>query len=73
MEYVKDVLNYYFKYFLYLFVFTIVPALFLGLFFDPFGMYEFVFEYHNLTLLTFADFFSATSKMAEILSTNVST
>ncbi len=59
MEYVKDVLNYYFKYFLYLFVFTIVPALFLGLFFDPFGMYEFVFEYHNLTLLTFADFFSA--------------
>jgi len=57
MEYVKNVLGYYFRNFLYLVSFAVLPAIFVGLLLKPFGMFEFAFEYHNLTLQNFGDFF----------------
>ncbi len=57
MEYVKNVLGYYFKNFPYLVVFAIIPAVFVGMLLKPFGIFEFAFEYHNLTLNNYGDFF----------------
>lgn len=57
MEYVKNVLGYYFRNFIYLSVFAIVPAVFVGLLLKPFGIFEFAFEFHNLTLSNYGDFF----------------
>ena len=59
MEYVKDVLGYYIKNFVYLLIFAVIPATFLGLFIQPFGLYDFVYSYHDSTLATFGDFFMA--------------
>ncbi len=57
MEYVKNVLGYYFKNFLYLVVFAVIPAVFVGLLLKPFGIFEFAFEYHNLTIKNYGDLF----------------
>lgn len=57
MEYVKNVLGYYFRNFHYLILIVLAPALFVGLLLRPFGMFEFAFEYHNLSLQSFGDFF----------------
>ena len=57
MEYVKNVLGYYFRNFLYLIIFAVVPAIFVGLLLKPFGIFEFAFEYHNLTLNNYGEFF----------------
>ncbi len=57
MEYVKNVLGYYFRNFLYLIIFAAAPAIFVGLLLKPFGIFEFAFEYHNLTLNNYGDFF----------------
>lgn len=57
MEYVRDVLGYYFKNFFYLILLALVPAVFLGLLVEPFGIYQFVFDYHDMTFFTFGDFF----------------
>jgi len=57
MEYVKNVLGYYFKNFLYLIIFATVPAVFVGVFLKPFGIFEFAFEYRGLALNNYGDFF----------------
>lgn len=57
MEYVKNVLGYYFKNFLYLIIFAAAPAVFVGLLLKPFGIFEFAFEYRSLTLNNYGNFF----------------
>ncbi len=59
MNYVKDVLGYYFKNFLFILVFAIVPAVAMGLLLQPFALFEFLYNYPSYKLLTFGDMFYA--------------
>ncbi len=57
MEYVKNVLGYYFRNFHYLVLFAVAPAILVGLLLKPFGIFEFAVRYDNLTLYNYGDFF----------------
>lgn len=59
MNYLKEVFRYYFKNFLYIAVFMIIPAVFIGLLLRPFALYEFLAKYPTLSLQNFGDFYLA--------------
>ncbi len=59
MNYSKEVFGYYFKNFLYIAVFMIIPAVFIGLLLRPFALYEFLAKYPTLSLDNFGDFYLA--------------
>ena len=59
MNYVKDVLSYYFKNFIYILVLVIGPAVFFGFLLRPFALFDFLYNYPNLTLNSFGDFYLA--------------
>lgn len=59
MNYLKEVLNYYVKNFLYIAVFCLIPAIFCGLLLKPFAMFEFIANYPNITINNFGDLFMA--------------
>lgn len=59
MNYLKEVLNYYGKNFLYIAVFCLAPAIFCGLLLKPFAIFEFIANYPNLTINNFGELFSA--------------
>lgn len=59
MNYLKEVLNYYLKNFLYIIVFCIIPVVFISLLLKPFSLFEFVVQYPNYTITNFSDFYLA--------------
>lgn len=59
MNYIKDVLNYYLKNFIYILVITIIPAVILGLIANPFALAEFLANYPSYKITTFGDLFFA--------------
>ncbi|MBQ7977226.1 MAG: hypothetical protein IJ301_01315 [Clostridia bacterium] len=59
MNYLKEVLNYYGKNFIYIAVFCLIPAIFCGFLLKPFAMFEFIAKYPELTINTFGDLFGA--------------
>ena len=59
MNYLKEVLNYYFKNFIYITIFCIIPIVFLSLLLKPFALFEFVVEYPNYTITDFGGFYLA--------------
>ena len=59
MNYLKEVLSYYGKNFLYIAVFMIIPAVFIGLLLRPFALFEFLAAYPSLTLNGFDEFYLA--------------
>lgn len=58
MENIKSTISYYFKNWLGIFVFMILPALYIGLLLKPFGLIEFLWAYPTLDITSFSDFFS---------------
>lgn len=56
---IGSVLNYYVKSFLYIMIFVIAPAVFIGVFLRPFSMIEMLFRYPVLEIGTFGDLFCA--------------
>ena len=59
MNYLKEVLNYYFKNFGWLALFVCIPVLFFGLILHPFKMFEFLINYPNGVYNGFGDFWNA--------------
>ncbi len=57
MNYLKDVLLYYGKNFVYMLIFCISPAVFIGLLMQPFALFEFLAKYPSLTINNFGEFF----------------
>ena len=57
MKYFKSIILYYFKNFWFLMLFSIIPAVFVGLLLKPFQFVQFLYAYPSLTLGNFADFF----------------
>ena len=55
----RNVLSYYFKNILYLLLFAVVPAVFLGLLIHPFSLIEMLFDYPNLQSYGFGAFFQS--------------
>ena len=53
----RSVLSYYFKNILYMLLFAIGPAVFIGLLIQPFGFIEMLYGYSQMTSYTFSDFF----------------
>ena len=53
----RKVLSYYFKNILYMLLFAVAPALFLGFLVHPFSIIEMLYNYPNMTSFSFADFF----------------
>jgi len=54
---VGSVLDYYMKNFLYIMIFVLAPAIFIGIFLRPFSMIEMLCDYPSLELNTFGDLF----------------
>lgn len=59
MNYLKDILNYYCKNFIYVVIFCVAPAIFIGALLKPFSLFQFVVEYPNYTLMNFGQFYTA--------------
>ena len=55
---IGSVLNYYVKNFLYIMIFVIAPAIFIGVFLEPFSMIEMLCKYPSLEISTFGDLFN---------------
>ena len=55
----RKVLSYYFKNILYMLLFAVIPAVFLGLLVHPFSIVEMLYNYPQMTSFSFADFFGA--------------
>ena len=58
MNFVKNVLNYYFKNFIYIILFTIVPAIYFGALLHPFALFEFLPKYTYTDINTFGNLFN---------------
>lgn len=54
---ISSVLDYYIKNFLYIIIFVIAPAIFIGVFLKPFSMIEMLCRYPGLDINTFGDLF----------------
>lgn len=52
-----NVLSYYFKNILFMLLFAIAPAVFIGLLIQPFGLIEMLYNYPSMTSFSFGDFF----------------
>ncbi len=59
MNYLKEVLNYYFKNLGWLALFVCIPVLFFGVILHPFKMFEFLIAYPNGKYASFGDFWNA--------------
>ena len=58
MKYIKLSFKYLFKNFLYIFLLAIIPAGFLGALTSPFKIFEFMTDYKNIKVDSFADIFN---------------
>ena len=57
MRYIKLSFKYLIKNILFLFLLSLVPAIFIGSLLSPFKFLEFINNYPKLTITAFADFF----------------
>ena len=55
----RNVLSYYFKNILYMLLFAVAPAVFLGLLINPFALIEMLVNYPNMESYTFGAFFTS--------------
>ncbi|MGD9901008.1 MAG: hypothetical protein AB7S44_00530 [Spirochaetales bacterium] len=58
MKFVRAGLSYMFKNFLYMFLFAIIPAVFLGLLLNPFKIFEFIKDYASMNIASFDTIFN---------------